>query len=61
MTPSLVSARVDHLRELLWTAPCTLPEAKNRLYHDVLRAVADGSEESRRIAMLALRAEDVAP
>lgn len=59
MNMSLLRARLDELDELAREAPAMVPIARTRLYYDVLRAVADGSEVSALLARMALLAEGV--
>lgn len=54
-----VHAQVEHLKELAQSAPTLLPVERQRLYYDVLRAVADGSEVSAQLARAALAAEQI--
>lgn len=59
MTPAIAEARLDELFEIAGTAPGLFPTAKRVYYRDVMQAIADGAEESPRLARTALRAESI--
>lgn len=60
MTPVLLRARLEGLRELDKDAPQTVGAARRVLYREVLRTIADGhAQDPRELAQMALVAERI--